>query len=97
MNEDDFLEKEDNWLMKDDGLPTPNPPDDEKDGQDDHIDKETCSSYLATLEEEHEDRRMLSIPDHLNGDFPPYSGVTVVTVLLLLQGYRGPKNQWEQQ
>ena len=58
------------------GLPTSNPPPNVKDGQYDQTEKGSCSSNWVTLEEEHDDRRRSSYPDHLVGDSPYYGGTT---------------------
>ena len=76
VEEDDLLRKEDDWLVKEDGVPTPTPTNDYKDGQDDHTKEEVCSSILVLLEEQHDDRRRIPTPDHLDGECPRNGGGT---------------------
>ena len=71
------------------GLPTSNPPPNVKDGQYDQTEKGSYSSNLVALEEEHDDRRRSSYPDHLVGDSPRYGGTTrsdVVVTPIMVRG-----------
>ena len=68
MDEDDLLRKEDDWLVEEDRVPTPNPSYDNKDGQDDPKEKDACSSIPVILDEQHEDRRIFSTPHHPDGE-----------------------------
>ena len=63
--EDDILWMEDDCLDAKGGSTTTNPPADIKDGQEDHTEKDPCSSHQDTREEEQEVRMISSSLDHL--------------------------------
>ena len=76
MMEDDILEMDDDCVKERGGSPKTSPPIDVKDGQDDQIEKDSCSSHQVALQEEHDERRRSSYPDHFVGDSPRYGGTT---------------------